>query len=58
MANAFGGYDQQLMEQFRFQQGISQNKNTNDLLNPKSNDYIGKDLYKFIPDSAEIMKGL
>lgn len=42
----------------RFQDGISNKKNTNDLLNPKSPDYIGKDLYKFIPDSAEIMKGL
>lgn len=42
----------------RFQKGISENKNTNDLLNPRSNDYIAKDLYKFIPDSEEIMKGL
>jgi hypothetical protein len=42
----------------RFQSGITNKKNTNDLLNPKSTDYIGKDLYKFIPDSEEIMKGL
>lgn len=42
----------------RFQKGIAEKKNTNDLLNPRSNDYIGKDLYKFIPDSEEIMKGL
>jgi hypothetical protein len=42
----------------RFQNGIAIKKNTNDLLNPKSADYIGKDIYKFIPDSAEIMKGL
>ena len=42
----------------RFQNGIANKKNTNDLLNPKSPDYIAKDLYKFIPDSAEIMKGL
>ena len=42
----------------RFQNGIATKKNTNDLLNPKSPDYIAKDLYKYIPDSAEIMKGL
>ncbi|HUS48840.1 MAG TPA: hypothetical protein VMZ91_01635, partial [Candidatus Paceibacterota bacterium] len=42
----------------RFQTGIVNKKNTDDLLNPKSPDYIAKDLYKFIPDSAEIMKGL
>jgi hypothetical protein len=42
----------------RFQNGIAQKKSTNDLLNPKSTDYIGKDLYKFIPDSEQIMKGL
>jgi uncharacterized coiled-coil protein SlyX len=42
----------------RFQTGIANKKDSNDLLNPKSPDYIGKDLYKFIPDSAEIMKGL
>lgn len=42
----------------RFQDGIANKKNTNDLLNPKSPDYIAKDLYKFIPSSAEIMKGL
>ena len=42
----------------RFQNGIATKKNTNDLLNPKSPDYIAKDLYKFIPDSADIMKGL
>jgi hypothetical protein len=42
----------------RFQNGITTKKNTNDLLNPKSPDYIAKDLYKYIPDSAEIMKGL
>jgi hypothetical protein len=42
----------------RFQNGLSNKKNANDLLNAKSPDYIGKDLYKFIPDSAEIMKGL
>ena len=42
----------------RFQTGIANKKSSNDLLNPKSPDYIGKDLYKFIPDSAEIMKGL
>ena len=42
----------------RFQNGITTKKNTNDLLNPKSPDYIAKDLYKFIPDSADIMKGL
>ena len=42
----------------RFQTGIANKKDSNDLLNPKSSDYIGKDLYKFIPDSAEIMKGL
>jgi hypothetical protein len=42
----------------RFQTGIENKKTTNDLLNVRSPDYIGKDLYKFIPDSAEIMKGL
>ena len=42
----------------RFNQGIQNKKNTEDLLNPKSKDYIAKDLIKFIPDSAEIMKGL
>jgi hypothetical protein len=42
----------------RFQNGIAIKKNTNDLLNPKSPDYIAKDLYKYIPDSADIMKGL
>ena len=42
----------------RFQTGIVNKKNTDDLLNPKSPDYIAKDLYKFIPDSTEIMKGL
>ena len=42
----------------RFQNGIATKKNTNDLLNPKSPDYIAKDLYKYIPDSADIMKGL
>ena len=42
----------------RFNQGIQEKKNTADLLNPKSKEYIAKDLIKFIPDSAEIMKGL
>jgi len=42
----------------RFQNGLANKKNANDLLSAKSPDYIGKDLYKFIPDSAEIMKGL
>ena len=41
----------------RFQTGIANKKDSNDLLNPKSSDYIGKDLYKFIPDAEEIMKG-
>ncbi len=42
----------------RFLKGLDENKNSDDLLNPKSPNYIAKDLYKFIPDSAEIMKGL
>lgn len=42
----------------RFQNGLASKKSANDLLNSKSPDYIGKDLYKFIPDSADIMKGL
>ena len=42
----------------RFQNGLANKKSANDLLSAKSPDYIGKDLYKFIPDSADIMKGL
>lgn len=42
----------------RFNDGIEKKLNVNDLLNPKSKEYIAKDLIKFIPDSAEIMKGL
>lgn len=42
----------------RFQKGLNENKNSFDLLNPKSPEYIAKDLYRFIPDSATIMKGL